>query len=518
MNIPKRIDITAAQLDEVLARAKKLLAPDDYEIIKGMADTITFLSKVVGTKNAQVQKLLRLLFGTFNEKTKKVLKEKKDKQEAEKKEKEGHGRNGVDSYTCADKIEIPHKSLKEKDRCPACGKGKLYVLEPSSIVRVTGNAPLAAKVYEMARLRCNLCGQVFTAEPPEGIGDDKYDSASGAIIALLKYGSGVPFYRLDSLQESLGIPLPASTQWEIVEQVGQKINPVYRQLIKEAAQGDIIYNDDTVAKILSRMNLPDNKKNGRKGTFTSGFASIVGNIKIALFVTGHNHAGENLNDILAKRSENLSPPIQMCDGLSRNIPKDFKTILSSCISHGRRHFVEINESFPKECSYVLKTLEKVYANDAYTKQMSMSPEERLKYHKDNSASLMEDLKTWLENQLKDKNIEPNSALGGAISYMLKHYKGMTLFLRVPKAPLDNNLCEQVLKKVILHRKNSLFYKTEYGAYIGDLFMSLIHTCNLCKTNPFEYLKALQENSSLLSDNPEKWMPWNYKDMLNATEE
>ena len=517
MNIPKRIDITPKQLEEVLARAKELLLPEDWQIIKGMADTIAFLSNIVGKKNAQVQKLLKMLFGTITEKTRKVLKEKKDKEAALKKEAKGHGRNGVDSYSGADKIQIPHNSLKEKDRCPECGKGKLYMEAPATIVRVTGQAPLSAKVYEMAKLRCNLCGKIFTADAPEGIGDEKYDAASGAIIALLKYGSGFPFYRLEALQNSLGIPLPASTQWEIVEDVAGKISPVYRQLIKEAAQGDIIYNDDTVAKILSGMNLPDKERDSRKGIFTSGFASVVGGIKIALFFTGHNHAGENLNDILTKRSKSLSPPIQMCDGLSRNIPKDFETILANCICHARRRFVEVNESFPKECSYVLKTLEKVYANDAYTKEMSMSPEERLKYHQDNSTALMEDLKTWLKSQLEEKNIEPNSSLGEAISYMLKHYKQMTLFLRVPKAPLDNNLCERLLKKAILHRKNSLFYKTEYGAYVGDLFMSLIHTCNLCKANPFEYLKALQENSSLLCNNPEKWMPWNYQDMLNAAE-
>ncbi|MCL6087055.1 MAG: IS66 family transposase [Actinobacteria bacterium] len=446
-----------------------------------------------------------------------MLKEKKEKQAAGK-ETKGHGRNGKDSYTCADKIEVSHSSLKEKDRCPACGKGKLYALEPAAIIRITGNAPLAAKVYELERLRCNLCGQVFTATAPEGIGEQKYDSASGAIIALLKYGAGLPFYRLDSLQQSLGIPLPASTQWEIVEQVGQKIDSVYRQLVRQAAQGEIIYNDDTIAKILDRINVDDDKKGRRKGIFTSGILSVSGSIKIALFVTGHNHAGENLADILEKRNAVLGPPIQMCDALSRNIPKEFETILANCIVHARRKFVDINESFPKECKLVLKTLEKVYANDAYTKDKNMSPQERLKYHQDNSSTLMEDLKTWLAAQLDEKNIEPNSSLGGAISYMLKHYKAMTLFLRVAKAPLDNNLCEQILKKAILHRKNSLFYKTEYGAYVGDLFMSLIFTCNLCKVNPFEYLKALQENSSLLADNPQKWMPWNYKDMINTAEE
>ena len=517
MNLPRRIDITPKQLDAILARAKRLLRQEDYEIIKSMADTIIFLSSTVGKKNAQVQKLLTMLFGTVNEKTSKVLKEAKARESSEK-EAKGHGRNGADSYSGADKIEIPHQSLKPKDRCPVCKKGKLYdMARPGTIIRVSAAPPLSAKVYEMQRLRCNLCGQVFTAEAPEGLGDEKYDAASGAMLALLKYGTGVPFYRLENLQESLGIPLAASTQWEIAEEVAGKIDPVYKHLIREAAQGDIIYNDDTVAKILSQMNIPDKERKGRKGMFTSGFVSIAGSIKIALFLTGHNHAGENMADVLAKRNAVLGPPIQMCDGLSRNIPKDFETILANCIAHGRRKFVEVNESFPKECEYVLKTLEKVYANDAYTKESNMSPEQRLKYHRENSASLMEDLKTWLKNQLEDKNIEPNCSLGQAISYMLKHFKGMTLFLRVPKAPLDNNLCEQVLKKAILHRKNSLFYKTPYGAYVGDLFMSLIHTCNLCKANPFKYLKALQENSSLICQNPEKWMPWNYSEMLNAAE-
>ena len=439
MNIPKRIDITEEELKALLARAKKLLPEEDYEIIKGMADTIVFLSKAVGTKNAQVQKLLRLLFGTFDEKTQKVLKEKKERK-ALAKDTGGHGRNGADSYSGADTIQVPHVILKEKEACPTCGKGKLYILEPASIVRVTGNAPLAAKVYELDRLRCNLCGQVFTATAPEGIGEEKYDSAAGAIIALLKYGAGLPFYRLKALQDSLGIPLPASTQWDIVGHVAASIDPVYRQLVRRAAQGEILYNDDTIAKILSRINIADDKSNKRKGIFTSGILSVAGSVKIALFFTGHNHAGENLAGVLEKRNAALGPPIQMCDGLSRNIPKEFKTIVSNCIVHARRRFVEINESFPNECKFVLKTLEKVYKNDAYTKDKNMSPEDRLKYHQKKSAKLMKDLKLWLAAQLDEKNIEPNSALGGAISYMLKHYKAMTLFLREPKAPLDNNLC------------------------------------------------------------------------------
>jgi transposase len=500
-------------MNALLSRAERLLPEEDYEIVKSMADTISFLSRSMGMKNAHIRKLLAMLFGTVTEKTSKVLKEKKDRKKVKEKQR-GHGRNGASTYKGVQKIIISHQTLKPKDRCPACKKGKLYdTKKPSTIVRITGQPPLDGKIYEIERLRCSLCGKVFKAEAPEGLSDEKYDSGAGAMVALLKYGSGLPFNRLEGLQESLGVPLPASTQWDIVEGVADKIVPAYRKLIEIASQGDVIHNDDTVMKILSCINTDDKDKKGRTGIFTSGFASITGDIKIALFFTGRSHAGENMADLLAKRRGELAPPIQMCDGLSRNVPKDFKTILSNCIVHGRRKFVDINESFPEECKYVLKTLKKVYENDSYTKEMD--PDQRLKYHKDKSSKLMDDLKTWLTSQIEDKKVEPNSGLGEAIAYMLKHYKGMTLFLREPKAPLDNNLCERILKKAILHRKNSLFYKTEHGAYVGDLFMSLIHTCSFCGANPFEYLKALQENSSSVLKDPQKWMPYNYLEMLGS---
>jgi transposase len=502
-------------MDALLSRAKRLLPPEDYEIIKGMADTISFLSKQMGRKNAHIKKLMAMLFGATTEKTAKVLKEKKAKEKTKQKAK-GHGRNAGCDYKGAEKIKVEHKDLKAGDKCPACKKGKLYgVSLPKVVVRVTGNPPLSAKVYEMARLRCNLCGKVFTATAPPEAGDDKYDSGAGAMVALLKYGSGLPFNRIEALQKSLGVPLASSTQWDIVEGVAAKIEPAYKELVKAAAQGDIIHNDDTVAKILDHMKLVKGKKDkkGRKGTFTTGIASVTEERKITLFYTGTSHAGENIAKLLLKRNKELGSPIQMCDALKRNVPKDFKIILSNCLAHARRRFVDIGDIFPAECKYVLETLKEVYKNDAYTKERAMSPEERLNYHKDKSSKLMKDLKTWLNLQLEEKKIEPNSSLGSAITYMLNHWKGLTLFLRVPKAPLDNNLCERLLKRAILHRKNALFYKSYYGAYVGDLFMSLIHTSSLCGANPFQYLKVLQDNSAAVSKDPKSWMPWNYQKIV-----
>jgi hypothetical protein len=367
--------------------------------------------------------------------------------------------------------------------------------------------------FQAIYLRCNLCGEIFTAKAPEKIGDEKYDETAGTMIALLKYGSGFPFNRLEGLQGSLGIPLPASTQWDIVERTGDRIYPVFRELIRQAAQGEVIYNDDTTMKILALMKENDEDESSRKGMFTTGILSTINGRKIALFFTGRKHAGENMADLLEQRQSGLSPPIQMCDALSRNLPKEFLIILANCLAHGRRKFVEVAWNFPEECQYVIETLGQVYKNDEIAKDQNMSPAERLVFHQTESGPLMEQLKIWLNEQLDQKKVEPNSGLGQAISYMLKHWEALTLFLREPNAPLDNNLCEQALKKAILHRKNALFYKTEHGAYIGDMFMSIIHTCNLAGVNPFDYITALQKHSSEVFKNPQNWMPWNYTSMV-----
>ena len=536
MKAPKRIDLNLQEVDALLERvAAGSLKEGDYEIIKAMAETIRVLSQAVDEKASSIRRLLRMLFGASTEKVKNVLKDSdknesgsgesksssgnseddpEDNKEKPDKKRKGHGRNGAANYTGADKITVPNTELKSGDTCPACLKGKVYKMKiPGVVVRIVGKAPVTARVYELEKLRCNLCGEIYTAKAPENIGDEKYDETAGSMIALLKYGSGLPFNRLEGLQDSLGIPLAASTQWDIVEQTADRIHPVYRELIRQAAQGEVIYNDDTTMKILDLMKSEDNDESSGKGMFTTGILSTINGRKIALFFTGGKHAGENMRDLLQQRESNRGPPIQMCDALSRNVPKEFQIILANCLAHGRRKFVDVAWNFPEECRYVIEALGQVYKNDEIAKVQNMSPQQRLVFHQAESGPLMEELKIWLNEQLNEKKVEPNSGLGQAISYMLKHWEALTLFLREPNAPLDNNLCEQVLKKAILHRKNALFYKTEHGAYIGDMFMSIIHTCNLADVNPFDYITALQKHSSEVFKNPRNWMSWNYKSMV-----
>ena len=162
---------------------------------------------------------------------------------------------------------------------------------------------------------------------------------------------------------------------------------------------------------------------------------------------------------------------------------------------------------------MLETLGEVYGYDEVAREQGMSPEERLHFHQEHSGPVMEKLHTWCSAQFEERKVEPNSGLGEAIAYLLKHWEPLTLFLRKAGAPLDNNLVERALKKAILHRKNSLFYKTRKGAQMGDLFMSLIHTCELNGVNAFDYLTELQRHAEELQQNPSAWMPWNYRDTL-----
>jgi hypothetical protein len=205
----------------------------------------------------------------------------------------------------------------------------------------------------------------------------------------------------------------------------------------------------------------------------------------------------------------------MCDGLARNLPQELETILANCLAHGRRNFVEIYDRFPDECRHVIEALKMIFHNDQVAREEALSAEERLAYHRAHSQPIMDDLQAWLQRQFDEKRVEPNSALGAAINYLLKRWKPFTLFLRKAGAPLDNNICERALKKAILHRKNSMFYKTRNGARVGDIYMSLIYTCELNDANAFDYLNQLQLNALTVAEHPDRWMPWNYRENFQA---
>ena len=529
------LEVTPEELEALLETVREALGEAGYQKLKAAIRTLSYVTELLETREATLASLRRLLCHTRSEKTEAVLEQAGIPRSPTPREpstevgskKPGHGRKGAKAYPGAQRIEVPHATLYRGDRCPGCQRGKVYPLsEPGLLVRLRGQAPIAATVYELEKLRCNLCGEVFTAKAPAGVGQEKYDSTTASMIALLRYGSGFPWNRLADLEESLGVPLPVATQCEIGAEAAATLQPAMEELIRQAAQGAVLHNDDTSMPVLAlrrnagQVDTDDAASDAaeRTGVFTSGIVSTAQKQTIALFFTGRQHAGENLADVLRRRATELAPPLQMCDALSRNLPKlpeKLEVIVGHCLAHARRRFVEVIENFPQPCQYVLEQLGTVYGHDATARQQAMTPEERLRYHQQHSAPVMEELRGWLNTQFAEKKVEPNSGLGMAMRYLLKHWERLTLFLRQPGAPLDNNIAERALKKAILHRKNSLFYKTANGARVGDLFMSLIHTCELSGANPFDYLTQLQRHAGDLVRNPRQWMPWNYQATLES---
>ena len=211
----------------------------------------------------------------------------------------------------------------------------------------------------------------------------------------------------------------------------------------------------------------------------------------------------------------LDAPIQMCDGLSRNLPLELDTIVANCLAHGRRSFVDIYDRFPKECRYVIEAFKVVYHNDKVACEEGMTDEERLSHHQSHSKQAMDDLKAWLQRQFDDKLVEPNSALGEAINYLLHRWDSLTLFLRKAGAPLDNNICERALKESNSSSKEFDVLQNPHRRLVGDIYMSLIYSCELSGVNSLDYLNQLQLCPVDVAANPDRWMPWNYGENLAA---
>lgn len=526
--------VERAQVEALLDRVESShLLDGDLSLIARLIRSWLALSEILADKDASLARLRKLLFGPSADNRVKAPNRQASTPAAEKsaqpaqsavaqtghdatarQPRPGHGRRPASSYTGASQVFCSDPDLQPGTSCPdhLC-TGTLYDTQrPAIFLRFTGQPVIGATRFDQQVLRCSACLTRYTARLPESVPPEKWDASADVAIAMWKYGCGLPFYRLSRAQAAFGIPLADSVQWERCVEVARSVRPVNDLLERMAAGADILHGDDTRVRILSLMR--ENKTRGadqRKGLQTTAIVARVGEHRIALYRSGRPHAGENIGALLELRPPGLDPPIQMGDALSRNWTHEFTTLVAKCLSHARRQFINLETSFPQETGYVLDILARVYGVEAETKGMSAG--ERLLHHQAKSGPLMEELFGWIEERFAQKLVEPNSALGKAFSYAQRHREGLTLFLRQEGAPLDNNVAELILKLVVLHRKNSMFYRSMRGAKTGDLLMGLIETCRLNGIVAWDYLLALVRNRREVSARPAQWLPWNYHSAL-----
>lgn len=562
---PEEIPMTEKELKDLLSRIKeKKLEDSDFNTIEKLIHFIVWMQMKLQSAQMTMRKFRDMIFGGKTEKHKKKKKdnegsgqdkagiaaqtEKTNEQSSstdtstvlnhhgnasnetdlstsdplpDEHCKKGHGKHAADEYTPDEVIDVKHDDLNPGDPCPTQCGGRLYSIPitPGGIIRIYGQSSARIVSYRFHRLRCALCGDTLTPPAPPEYLEEKYNAHFKAILVLHKYFLATPFYRQARFQDMLSIPLAATTQWDLVESVGDCAYPVFFALEGKTANGENIEHDDTHVKIQDVMK--DNKLNPdkeRTGMYTTCIKGTADGHSVCLYYTGTQHGGENVSQLLSKRDTSLPPIRQMCDALAANVAKEYKTILCNCLTHGRRKFKEIELDFPEECDYVLEQFGQVYKHDATTKALNMSAIERLVYHQEHSLPVMNNLWDWMQKQFADRLVEPNCGLGKAIKYMKNHWEKLTRFLSVAGALIDNNLVEQALKLIIRIRKNSMFHKSEHGAFIAAMLLSLIATCELAGKNPVHYLTELQKNKSSVFKQPHLWFPWNYEATIHDTEQ
>jgi transposase len=180
--------IEGAEVEALLEKVKAAL-PEEYEKVRGMVETIRILRECLEGKDVSIGRLRKMVFGAKTETTSELFKDldgetaetlppdiaESDEMQAPPKKRKGHGRNGRQDFPGAKVHSIAHQTLHHGGTCPHCGKGRVYVQkDPGIFILFKGQPAIDAEVWESQKLRCNTCGDVFTANLPEEIGTEKF--------------------------------------------------------------------------------------------------------------------------------------------------------------------------------------------------------------------------------------------------------------------------------------------------------------------------------------------------------
>lgn len=432
------------------------------------------------------------------------------------------------------KPPITHKhalaELCKGDPCPQCPNGKLYKYTPAVLIRIVGNEPLSSERHLCEQLRCGNCGEIITASLPAHVKADgrpgqKYGYSARALLALFRFFAGLPYHRQQTVHNLMGGHIAASTVFDQCEFVANALHPVFKAIKAMAANGTIFNIDDTTNRILQQepvIKTRAGKQRIRTGVYSSVCVAMLECGKqLILFQTNVGHAGEWMEDILKGRDPQLDTPVVMSDALSANRVIAPATHAAFCNSHGRRNFAELSEQQPRQVLKILQLYKQAWVNDDHCRQHQLSDIERRDYHQQHSLPVMQQIRQFCEQHLASEAdeqpvVEPNSNLGKAMRYFIKHFTQLCAFCRIPGAPVDNNGSERALKLLIRGRKNSLFHQTPAGANIADVICSMLAMCHEHQIDAMDYLIAVQANQLQVKAAPEKWLPWNYPTTTSIT--
>jgi hypothetical protein len=450
-----------------------------------------------------------------------------------KKKVKGHGRNGAQAFVNAKHFAhgLPAELLGT--HCPNCELGRLSRYREKVVIRVVGQPLFSPELHHFEQARCRNCGNVVRAEPPakllEGVGTGYivYDWSACAMLAVMHYFAASPFKRLESLHEGWGIPLADANLWRVVDETDDLLLPLYRALeLHGIAYATSLRIDDTgsmvvalarqiQAEVAALEALGESTRSVRTGINATGVLLETPSGTVVLFFTGRHHAGEVLDRLLAHRKPAPNSPrlVKVTDGASKNFDHQHKDELveATCNAHAFLKFHDIKDKHPAEYALAGEVYKAVFDNDDEAKKLKLTPDERVRFHRERSRPLMEKLKVMCEQKLKSKLVEPSSALWEPLTFIINQWERLTRFCEVPGVPLDTNLVEQKLIIPVRYLAASFNYKTETGAEVGDRMMSLIATARANGVEPVAYLTHCLRNHEDLAKRPTDYLPWVYRD-------
>jgi transposase len=453
----------------------------------------------------------------------------------------GHGRNGAGAYVGAK--HYVHELLVGilGAICEACGVGRMSRYRPKLIVVVKGQPLFDAETHHFEQARCRLCGAIITAEGTgavtRGLGSSyiTYDWSACAMLLVMHYFAGLPFKRMESLQAGWGIPMPDANQWTLADASADLLFPLYKALEQHGVNNATALRiDDTGSMIIEVRReirgeiaaleaLGESTHDVRTGINATGVYLETEQGKVLLFFTGRHHAGEIIDQILEHRravQKSGAKLVKVSDAASKNFSHAHHDELEEavCNAHAYLKFRAVKDRHAEEYGLAGEVYKKVFDNDDLTQAEGMSPDERMRYHREHSLPEMKRLKKMCTERLQSKLVEPNAPLWEPLTFIINQWDRLTRFCEVPSVPLDTNVVEQMLIIPVRYLAGSFNYKTQDGADVGDRHMSLIATANANGVEPVAYLTECLANHEDLKKRPEYYFPWVYRARLEAGDE
>jgi hypothetical protein len=433
---------------------------------------------------------------------------------------------------------INHTLSSENKICPCC-KSKMHKQRSKARTYVLSLPMLSTQTHISESYRCLSCDVQETANGDVKIANEcigRYHFSAVSSLATLRYQCGMASYRMENMSDAIGIKVSDSTQWYLFENAASLIQPFVCYLEKEVANAPTQHVDDTHNIILNIVKdieaeqenallKGENPNKIRSGIHTTNLTGVFPEGKIILYKTGLHHSGEILAQTLSKRTI-AEQIIVMADAASANTSKinfheNENLKIANCNSHAVRKFKDLadkeakiaqnsrikNHQTSEYLNYFLFRYKTIFKNETSAKYKT--PKKRLHFHQNHSLPLMLEMKQRAELDIENKVFEPNNDVGKIYQYFLNHFNKLSAFCHIEGAPVCNNLAERMLKSIILHRKNSLFFKSQLGATVADILTSILFTAKENDLNSVEYLRDLLIHQDLWKINPKNWLPWNY---------